>query len=123
MLAGAGEDEKVGGLLDGADDYLPKPFSSKELIARCHLQMQMGKKRIDLERRFAARTLELHVRAVEAEEKRREAEEQRRQQEVSRRRVSNRPCSPSFPLLTVPVARSSSSTSPRTSSETPSRQF
>lgn len=26
---GAGEDEKVGGLLDGADDYLPKPFSSK----------------------------------------------------------------------------------------------
>jgi DNA-binding response OmpR family regulator len=83
LPSGAGEDEKVGGLLDGADDYLPKPFSSKELIARCHLQMQMGKKRIDLERRFAARTLELHVRAVEAEEKRREAEEQRRQQEVS----------------------------------------
>jgi hypothetical protein len=47
--------------------------------------MQMGKKRIDLERRFAERTLELKVRAIEAEAKRKEADEQRRQQEVRRR--------------------------------------
>jgi signal transduction histidine kinase len=57
-------------------------FLFAELIARCHLQMQMGKHRIDLERKFNERTLELHIRAVEAEEKRKEAEEQRRHQEL-----------------------------------------
>lgn len=82
ITARAGEQGKVDGLTSGAEDFLPKPFSSKELVARCHLQMQMGKRRIDLERRFAERTLELRVRAIEAEAKRKEADEQRRQQEL-----------------------------------------
>ena len=34
LTAKAGEDERVAGLLSGADDYLVKPFSPRELIAR-----------------------------------------------------------------------------------------
>jgi len=34
LTAKAGEDERVGGLLAGADDYLVKPFSPRELVAR-----------------------------------------------------------------------------------------
>ena len=82
ITARAGEEEKVNGLLLGAEDYLPKPFGSKELVARSHLQMQMGKRRIELERKFNERTLEIQMRAEEAELKRKEAEEQRRQQEL-----------------------------------------
>lgn len=54
ISARAGEEERVGGLLAGADDFLPKPFSAKELVARCHLQVQLGKKRLELERNFRA---------------------------------------------------------------------
>ncbi|KAL7410125.1 hypothetical protein BDY24DRAFT_187567 [Mrakia frigida] len=82
ITARAGEEDKVNGLLLGAEDYLSKPFSSRELVARCHLQMQMGKRRIDLEKRFTERTLEIKMRAEEAEERRKEAEEQRRRQEL-----------------------------------------
>jgi DNA-binding response OmpR family regulator len=34
LTAKAGEDERVAGLLSGADDYLVKPFSPRELVAR-----------------------------------------------------------------------------------------
>ena len=34
LTAKAGEDERVGGLVLGADDYLTKPFSPRELVAR-----------------------------------------------------------------------------------------
>jgi DNA-binding response OmpR family regulator len=34
LTAKAGEEERVGGLLSGADDYLVKPFSPRELVAR-----------------------------------------------------------------------------------------
>lgn len=34
LTAMGGEDERVGGLGDGADDYVVKPFSVKELLAR-----------------------------------------------------------------------------------------
>ncbi len=34
LTARAGEDDRVAGLLSGADDYLVKPFSPRELVAR-----------------------------------------------------------------------------------------
>ncbi len=36
LTAKAAEDERVGGLQLGADDYLTKPFSPRELVARVH---------------------------------------------------------------------------------------
>lgn len=59
VTARSGDDNRVEGLLSGADDYLAKPFKSAELIARVHLQMQLGKKRADLEARFIERTIEI----------------------------------------------------------------
>jgi DNA-binding response OmpR family regulator len=35
LTARAREDDKVSGLLAGADDYLTKPFGNRELVARC----------------------------------------------------------------------------------------
>lgn len=34
LTAKSGEEERVAGLMLGADDYLPKPFSPRELVAR-----------------------------------------------------------------------------------------
>lgn len=36
LTAKAGEDERIGGLTIGADDYLTKPFSPREVVARVH---------------------------------------------------------------------------------------
>ena len=36
LTAKAGEEERVTGLTSGADDYLVKPFSPRELVARVH---------------------------------------------------------------------------------------
>jgi DNA-binding response OmpR family regulator len=38
--------------LDLIADYLSKPFSSKELLARANFQMQLGKRRREMEARF-----------------------------------------------------------------------
>ncbi|TDL18928.1 hypothetical protein BD410DRAFT_792720 [Rickenella mellea] len=61
VTAKEGEESRVEGLLSGADDYLGKPFNSKELIARVHLQMQLGKRRAELEAKFLERTREIHL--------------------------------------------------------------
>lgn len=42
-------------------DYLPKPFNARELIARAHMQLQLGKKRRMMEQQFDERTNELRV--------------------------------------------------------------
>jgi PAS domain S-box-containing protein len=45
LTARAGEESKIEGWETGADDYLVKPFSSKELIARIEAQIKITKKR------------------------------------------------------------------------------
>ncbi|KAI8818588.1 uncharacterized protein EV422DRAFT_537600 [Fimicolochytrium jonesii] len=59
LSARAGEEAKVEGLRSGADDYLAKPFSAKELRARVRTQLTIGKMRADLEEQVKRRTNEL----------------------------------------------------------------
>jgi len=61
LSAMAGDDARVDAILMGADDHLEKPFKPKELLARVHLQMQVGKKRALLEKLFAEREAEIAV--------------------------------------------------------------
>ena len=49
LTARAGEDSKMAGWEMGADDYLVKPFSAKELVARITAQIRMVKLRQSLE--------------------------------------------------------------------------
>lgn len=46
LSARAGEEAKVEGLAAGADDYLVKPFSAKELIARVESNIKIARSRI-----------------------------------------------------------------------------
>jgi CheY-like chemotaxis protein len=50
-----------GGQADGAVDYISKPFKVKDLLARAHLQLQLGKRRVKLEEDFEVRSHELKV--------------------------------------------------------------
>lgn len=50
------ENDRLRGFNLGADDYVPKPFSPKELIARIHAVM----KRVKLSRCFLRRNAEPH---------------------------------------------------------------
>ncbi|GJJ11735.1 hypothetical protein Clacol_005973 [Clathrus columnatus] len=61
LTAKAGEESRVDGLLSGADDYIAKPFQGRELVARVHLQMQLGKRRAELEARFEERQREIQI--------------------------------------------------------------
>lgn len=45
LSARAGEESRVEGLQAGADDYLPKPFSAKELVARVTTHLELGRLR------------------------------------------------------------------------------
>ncbi|HET9624795.1 MAG TPA: ATP-binding protein [Kofleriaceae bacterium] len=45
LSARAGEEARVDGLAAGADDYLVKPFSARELIARVTTHLQLGRLR------------------------------------------------------------------------------
>ncbi|OZJ05802.1 hypothetical protein BZG36_00873 [Bifiguratus adelaidae] len=56
LSARAGEAARVDGLQAGADDYLVKPFNAKELIARVHTHLELGKLRVELEKRVRQRT-------------------------------------------------------------------
>jgi DNA-binding response OmpR family regulator len=59
LSARAGDEARVEGLAAGADDYLAKPFSAKELIARVHAHIDIARMRSVLERRVKERTKEL----------------------------------------------------------------
>ncbi len=50
LSARAGEEAKVEGLEAGADDYLIKPFSARELLARVHSNIQMAEIRREASR-------------------------------------------------------------------------
>jgi signal transduction histidine kinase len=62
LSARAGEEAKVEGLDAGADDYLLKPFSARELIARVDANLRLARLRHDTgesERRYRQAQLEL----------------------------------------------------------------
>ncbi|CAE6495191.1 unnamed protein product [Rhizoctonia solani] len=50
-----------GGQPDGVVDCISKPFRVRDLLARVHLQLQLGKRRVKLEEDFEVRSHELQV--------------------------------------------------------------
>ena len=54
LSARAGEESRVEGMEAGADDYLVKPFSARELLARVAAHLQMARLRREAERVAAA---------------------------------------------------------------------
>jgi PAS domain S-box-containing protein len=68
LSARAGEGARVGGMDIGADDYLTKPFSARELLARVGAHLQMARFRQEAnaslrasEERFRARTAQFET--------------------------------------------------------------
>ena len=49
ISARAGEESRIGGMHAGADDYLIKPFSARELVARVEAHVRMARLRRDVE--------------------------------------------------------------------------
>jgi signal transduction histidine kinase len=62
LSARAGEDARVEGLSAGADDYLPKPFSARELVARVGATLHLARLRKEAE--AARRETEERFRAL-----------------------------------------------------------
>lgn len=62
LSARAGEEAKIEGLLAGADDYLTKPFTRNELIARINSNIQLANIRKEIEE--AIRQSEARLRAL-----------------------------------------------------------
>jgi signal transduction histidine kinase len=85
LSARTGEEAAVGGLDAGADDYLVKPFSARELLARVRTHVELARQRraweSELEQRVKDRTAELAtaVERLAAENSRREVTERKLQ--------------------------------------------
>ncbi|KAG8747317.1 hypothetical protein FRC10_001496 [Ceratobasidium sp. 414] len=51
----------LSGKVEGVVDCITKPFRVRDLLARVHLQVQLGKRRINLEEEFEVRSRELKI--------------------------------------------------------------
>ena len=60
LSARAGEESRIEGIGAGADDYLTKPFSARELVARVEAQLKMARLRRDAIEQEAALNRELN---------------------------------------------------------------
>ncbi len=61
LSARAGEEQRVEGLRAGADDYLIKPFSARELLARVGANLSLARLRRDATEALRSRTAELET--------------------------------------------------------------
>jgi signal transduction histidine kinase len=68
LSARAGEEARIEGLGAGADDYLVKPFSARELVARVASQLQLARLRRDAEAALAQSERELREAARRKDE-------------------------------------------------------
>jgi signal transduction histidine kinase len=60
LSARAGEESRIEGVEAGADDYLTKPFTARELIARVEAQLKMDRMRREAAEQRAALTMEIN---------------------------------------------------------------
>ena len=82
LSASAGSEARTEGLDAGADDYLVKPFASKELLARVKSQLEAGVMRRALESRVQERTRLLVESETRLLQQIAESEHMRKQQEI-----------------------------------------
>jgi signal transduction histidine kinase len=75
LSARAGEEARVSGLDAGADDYLVKPFSARELLARVSARLELTKIRREREEALRLAHAELEARTVELEDSNRKLRE------------------------------------------------
>lgn len=65
LSARSGEDARIEGFSFGADDYLAKPFSSRELTALVHARIEIARTRYRAEQELSNKNLELEHRVLE----------------------------------------------------------
>ncbi len=66
LSARAGEESRIEGLKSGADDYLIKPFSARELLARVRTHIELSRLRQESEQALARRTAQFQTLLNEA---------------------------------------------------------
>lgn len=73
LSARAGEESRVEGLEAGADDYLVKPFSTRELLARVESQLKLGAIRQESREKMREINVQLEERVTDLQQARRAA--------------------------------------------------